>query len=56
MIVNFRATKWVLFRLAFGISIILNIYAIAAFNAVDRCDTTKVEQELAIKAEQLKDL
>jgi hypothetical protein len=56
MIVNFRATKWVLFRLAFGISIILNIYAITAFNAVDRCDTTKVEQELAIKAEQLKDL
>lgn len=56
MIVNFRTTKWVLFRLAFGISILINIYAITALNAIDKCNPTTVIEQIDRAAEQLKDL
>ena len=50
MIINFRTTKAFLTRFMIAASIIGNIYAIAAFNAVDRCDTSAIEQQLSTAA------
>ena len=36
MIVNFRYTKWFLMRFLFALSVILNLYAMANFAAVDK--------------------
>ena len=51
MIVNFRYTKFFLTRFLFAASIIANIYAAVALNAVENCDISAIEHQLDIAAE-----
>lgn len=52
MIINFRTTKAFLTRFLILASILGNIYAVIAFNAVDRCDASKEVAKLELAKTQ----
>lgn len=51
MIVNFRATKWIMARVLFAVSVILNIYAViciqSAETSLEGCENYIKQLEVA---------